>query len=73
MDLKQSGDRVVVIEVNDNPNVDAGVEDLWLGEDLYRQIMLEFPCMEARRLGLPPDAGLDAQEPAAPGNPPLGR
>ena len=40
VDLKQSGDQVVVIEVNDNPNVDAGVEDLWLGEDLYRQIMV---------------------------------
>lgn len=54
VDLKQSGDQVVVMEVNDNPNVDAGVEDLWLGEDLYRQIMLEFlRRMEARRLGLP--------------------
>lgn len=54
VDLKQSGDRVVVMEVNDNPNVDAGVEDAWLGRDLYRQIMLEFlRRMEARRLGLP--------------------
>ncbi|ASK33527.1 RimK family protein [Alloalcanivorax mobilis] len=54
VDLKQSGDDVVVMEVNDNPNVDAGVEDLWLGEDLYRQIMLEFlRRMEAKRLGLP--------------------
>lgn len=54
VDLKQSGDRVVVVEVNDNPNVDSGVEDKWLGEDLYRQIMLEFlRRMEARRLGLP--------------------
>ncbi|MBL7249260.1 RimK family protein [Alloalcanivorax marinus] len=54
VDLKQSGDEVVVIEVNDNPNVDAGVEDLWLGEDLYRQIMLEFlRRLEAKRLGLP--------------------
>lgn len=53
VDLKQSGDRVVVVEVNDNPNVDSGVEDAWLGEDLYRQIMLEFlRRMEARRLGL---------------------
>jgi glutathione synthase/RimK-type ligase-like ATP-grasp enzyme len=53
VDMKQSGDRVVVVEVNDNPNVDSGVEDAWLGEDLYRQIMLEFlRRMEARRLGL---------------------
>ncbi|MEY1661623.1 RimK family protein [Isoalcanivorax beigongshangi] len=54
VDLKQSGDRVVVVEVNDNPNVDSGVEDKWLGDDLYRQIMLEFlRRMEGRRLGLP--------------------
>ena len=53
VDLKQSGDRVVVVEVNDNPNVDSGVEDKWLGDDLYRQVMLEFlRRMEARRLGL---------------------
>ena len=53
VDLKQSGDRLAVVEVNDNPNVDAGIEDKWLGDDLYRQIMLEFlRRMEARRLGL---------------------
>ena len=54
VDLKQSGDQVVVIEVNDNPNIDAGVEDAWLGEDLYRQVMLEFlRRLEAKRIGLP--------------------
>jgi glutathione synthase/RimK-type ligase-like ATP-grasp enzyme len=54
VDLKQQDDRVVVMEVNDNPNIDAGVEDAWLGRDLYRQVMLEFlRRMEARRLGLP--------------------
>lgn len=39
VDLKQHGERVVVIEVNDNPNVDAGVEDLHSGHMLYQQIM----------------------------------
>lgn len=53
VDLKESGDRVVVMEVNDNPNIDANIEDKFLGEDLYRQIMLEFlRRMEARRLGI---------------------
>ena len=53
VDIKQSGDRLAVVEVNDNPNIDAGVEDKWLGDDLYRQVMLEFMRrMEARRLGL---------------------
>lgn len=35
VDLKQIGDRVVVIEVNDNPNIDSGIEDLVDGDKLY--------------------------------------
>lgn len=42
VDLKQIDDRVVVIEVNDNPNIDTGVEDLILKDDLYNQIMNDF-------------------------------
>ncbi|MEX1056336.1 MAG: RimK family alpha-L-glutamate ligase, partial [Natronospirillum sp.] len=42
VDLKQSGKRAVVIEVNDNPNVDSGVEDKFLGTDLYTLIMEDF-------------------------------
>lgn len=42
VDLKQSGDRVVVIEVNDNPSLDSEVEDLFLGEQLYLEIMKEI-------------------------------
>jgi glutathione synthase/RimK-type ligase-like ATP-grasp enzyme len=53
VDLKQSSDRLAVIEVNDNPSIDAGVEDAYLGEDLYRRIMDEFlKRMERKRLGL---------------------
>jgi len=53
VDLKQAGDRLVVIEVNDNPSIDAGVEDAYLGDDLYRRIMDEFlRRMERKRLGL---------------------
>ena len=32
VDLKESGDEIAVIEVNDNPNLDHGVEDL-VGKD----------------------------------------
>lgn len=39
VDLKANGDRVVVIEVNDNPSIDMGVEDLHSGSMLYQQIM----------------------------------
>lgn len=31
-----------MIEVNDNPSIDSGVEDLYLGDELYLQIMQEF-------------------------------
>lgn len=53
VDLKQVGNRIVVIEVNDNPSIDAGVEDEYLGEDLYRRIMEEFlRRLERKRLGI---------------------
>lgn len=39
VDLKQVGDRVMVIEVNDNPNVDSGIEDAALGMELYRRVV----------------------------------
>jgi glutathione synthase/RimK-type ligase-like ATP-grasp enzyme len=39
VDLKQTADRVYVIEVNDNPNVDAGNEDGVLGDALYREVL----------------------------------
>ena len=48
VDLKQSGDKVMVIEVNDNPNIDAGIEDTYLQDDLYALVLNEF----VRRLEL---------------------
>jgi glutathione synthase/RimK-type ligase-like ATP-grasp enzyme len=47
VDLKQVGDRCYLIEVNDNPNIDAGNEDQVLGGALYREIMGVY----ARRIG----------------------
>jgi len=38
VDLKQVGGAAYVIEVNDNPNVDAGNEDGVLGDALYREL-----------------------------------
>lgn len=50
VDIKQAGNRVAVIEVNDNPNVDEGVEDRFLGGELYTLIMQEFLSrMEEKR------------------------
>jgi glutathione synthase/RimK-type ligase-like ATP-grasp enzyme len=42
VDLKQVAGRAYVIEVNDNPNVDAGNEDGVLKDALYREIMGVF-------------------------------
>jgi glutathione synthase/RimK-type ligase-like ATP-grasp enzyme len=42
VDLKEIGSKVLVIEVNDNPNIDAGVEDQQQGPILYRRIIREF-------------------------------
>lgn len=42
VDIKQRGDDFYVIEVNDNPNVDSGVEDAVLGDALYLMILNEF-------------------------------
>ncbi len=39
VDLKQVGNKVYVIEINDNPNIDAGIEDAVLQQDLYLRIM----------------------------------
>jgi glutathione synthase/RimK-type ligase-like ATP-grasp enzyme len=52
VDLKQVGSKPVVIEVNDNPSIDAGVEDAYLGDELYLRIMREFlRRMERKRQG----------------------
>ncbi|HEX7080523.1 MAG TPA: RimK family protein [Gammaproteobacteria bacterium] len=42
VDIKSVNGRCVLIEVNDNPNLDHGVEDLVLGDELYAQIMKVF-------------------------------
>lgn len=50
VDLKMKGDGVFVLEVNDNPNLDAGYEDRVGGKEIYREIMEVFLTrMEARR------------------------
>lgn len=42
VDLKQVDDKCVIIEINDNPNIDYGVEDAILGDELYGSILREF-------------------------------
>jgi len=53
VDVKQSGREFYVIEVNDNPNIDAGVEDAVLKGELYRRIMSVFLRRIEQRKGWP--------------------
>jgi glutathione synthase/RimK-type ligase-like ATP-grasp enzyme/ribosomal protein S18 acetylase RimI-like enzyme len=39
VDMKETPNGPMVIEVNDNPNIDGGVEDAVLGMELYRRII----------------------------------
>jgi len=49
VDLKQVDDRIYLIEVNCNPNIDAGIEDGALGEGLYREVLGVFARRIAER------------------------
>jgi glutathione synthase/RimK-type ligase-like ATP-grasp enzyme len=42
VDVKEVNGKGYVIEVNDNPNIDSGIEDRYLGKELYSSIMQEF-------------------------------
>lgn len=52
VDLKHVGSKSIVIEINDNPNIDAGQEDRILGDTIYENIMQYFLTrIHARRNG----------------------
>ena len=42
VDLKQIGSEFYVIEINDNPSIDAGVEDKIIKDKLYERVMETF-------------------------------
>ena len=39
VDMKQTTKGPVIIEVNDNPYLDSGVEDKYLQDQLYREVL----------------------------------
>lgn len=50
VDVKEKDGQGYVIEVNDNPSIESGVEDRFLGMGLYREVMgILLKRMEARR------------------------
>jgi glutathione synthase/RimK-type ligase-like ATP-grasp enzyme len=48
VDMKMTDNGPVLIEVNDNPNLDVGIEDSVLGDELYRIVLRDL----ARRIEL---------------------
>ncbi len=49
VDIKEINGRFLVMEINDNPSLDAGFEDRVLGDDLYLRVMQVFlDRLEAR-------------------------
>lgn len=53
VDVKQSAGKFYVIEVNDNPNIDAGCEDKILRDSLYERVMEVFVNrIERRKSGI---------------------
>ncbi len=42
VDIKQIGNRVMIMEVNDNPSIESGIEDAVIGDALYLAIMRYF-------------------------------
>ena len=42
VDIKEKDGQVYIIEINDNPSIDAGFEDRLLGDELYLTIMQYF-------------------------------
>jgi glutathione synthase/RimK-type ligase-like ATP-grasp enzyme len=39
IDIKEVNGQPLVIEINDNPNIDFGVEDAYYGDEVYQQII----------------------------------
>lgn len=70
VDLKELPGRAVVIEVNDNPNIDADVEDAYLGEKLYERLLGEFiRRIEKPLTGSAEAAGVGDSRPTTAGSP----
>ncbi len=45
VDIKEAGNQLMVMEVNDNPSIEAGVEDAHLKDELYLSIMRHFATL----------------------------
>ncbi len=73
VDLKQVGERVVVIEVNDNPSLESDVEDQILGPRLYEKVIEYFLTQIAAARNPIARGGGAARKPSGSGPPGLWR
>ena len=53
VDLKETPDGVFVVEVNDNPNIDRGIEDGVMGDALYETVLRSLIRRMETRHGRP--------------------
>jgi len=51
VDLKETAQGIKIIEINDNPNIDSGVEDHVLKNELYRRLIETFIVSLERQRG----------------------
>ncbi len=66
VDIKQAEKDVMVIEINDNPSIDAGIEDAVLGDGLYEAIIDDLVA-RIEKLKLPSQDKAPSSRTVAPG------
>ena len=53
VDIKDIDGKPCLIEINDNPNLDCGIEDKVLGKELYLRVMRSILCRIEKERGVP--------------------
>ncbi len=64
VDIKELNGKAYVIEVNECPNIDHGIEDVELGDEIYRRIIGSLKRTIEKKIGISP--GGDAANTAKP-------
>ncbi len=64
VDLKQTAAGVFVIEINDNPNLDLGVEDKILGDEVHRRLLGHLLAKFEARDAMAPAVSETGRKPA---------
>ena len=60
VDVKEKDGKAYVIEVNECPNIDHGIEDVELGDEIYRRIIASLKRTIEKKIGIAPTpAGSD--------------